>query len=84
MKKQSKEDRLKRLKTGRCPIHGIFMPQVGLHDIYSDPCSQCGEQKELGSRFIVGCPRKDCNIQAYTDEPYVESDLLPEFQYLIS
>lgn len=79
MKKQTAIDRFKRLSRGCCPVHGIFMPQVGLG---------CTE-KDSGSYTIVGCPRKSCMIIARTyscDGPWelpenllsLLDDLLPD------
>lgn len=78
MKKQSNLDRIKRLKEGRCPIHGTPMTQIGLEDILM-PCGHW----EFG-RYVVGCGRKDCEIKAYEEEPFKDAVLLPEFQYLIN
>ncbi|MBA7528434.1 hypothetical protein ES705_20618 [subsurface metagenome] len=64
MKKQSKEDKLKRLKKGQCPIHGLVMLQVDL--IYFD--------NKLTA--VVECPRKDCNIRATEKEPFKNAILL--------
>jgi hypothetical protein len=53
-RKQSPTDRLHRLHQGRCPVHGISMPQV---DSWYYP--------EAGRAYtVVGCPREDCSIRA--------------------
>jgi len=74
MRKQSRDDRLKRLKESRCPIHGIAMGQV---DIFDDRIT-----------FIMECPRKDCNIRAFEidaeDGSIVSITLLSEFKYLLN
>lgn len=79
MKKQSPVDRLKRLQRGACPVHGLWMSQVGLNG--SEHCSECGTPKKL--EVIVGCPRKDCDITAFTltiDGPW---RLPKELEYLL-
>jgi len=74
MRKQSRDDRLKRLKEGCCPIHGIVMGQV---DISDDRIT-----------FIMECPRRDCNIRTFeidAEDGSIESiALLPEFKYLLN
>lgn len=82
-KKQSKLDRLKRLNESRCPIHGLFMSQVGEHYIYSDPCNTCGEKKFIDQLYIVKCPRKNCDIKGVTESYDLPVQLLPEFLYLL-
>jgi hypothetical protein len=72
-RKQSREDRLRRLENGCCPIHGIPMHQVGL-------TSQGDEDDVL---YIAECDRKDCNIRGTTDEPFGPLTLLPEFRHLL-
>lgn len=73
MRKQNKEDRLRRLREGYCPIHGISMVQV-------EPCDN-------GVTFVMGCPRRDCNIQAFEidkEDFSIRSIILsPEFEYLL-
>ena len=54
MARQSREDRLRRLNTGCCPVHGVGMGQV---DGWYYPE---GEEPYT----IVGCARKDCGITA--------------------
>jgi hypothetical protein len=52
--RQSRDERLKRLNRGRCPVHGLWMPQV---DGWYYP--------DDGSKLtIVRCPRRDCRITA--------------------
>ena len=73
MAKQSKQDRLRRLNKGRCPVHGTWMPQVG--DWYPSD-----DNREY---TIVGCPRRDCEILAYAwdyDGPW---RIHPDFAYVI-
>jgi len=73
MAKQSKQDRLRRLNSGGCPVHNIGMPQVG--DWYFD-----GDGLDY---TIVGCPRYDCNILAHAysgDGPW---RIHPDFAYVI-
>lgn len=73
MRKQSSDDRLKRLKEGGCPVHGIGMGQVGL--------------SEDRSAFIMECPRRDCSIRTFEEDAedgsIVSIKLLPEFEYLL-
>jgi hypothetical protein len=73
MRKQSSDDRLKRLKEGCCPVHGLVMGQAGLSDDRST--------------FIMECPRRDCNIQTFEEDAedgsIVSIKLLPEFEYLL-
>lgn len=73
MKKQSIQDRRLRLGQGRCPVHGLDMPQID---------GWC-ETEQDGQFTYVGCPRKDCNVEAMAksfDGPY---KLVPELQYLL-
>lgn len=35
-------------------------------------------------RFVAGCTRKDCNVRAFTHEPFGPCVLLPEFDHLLS
>lgn len=75
--KQSKEDRTNRLSEGRCPVHGIWMPQV---DSWHE---QNGGALDGAQFTIVECPRGDCHIRAKAfsiDGPW---ELLPEFVYLL-
>lgn len=72
-KKQSSSERAKRLQEGRCPVHGLWMPQIdGWH------------YPEDGKRYtLVGCPRSDCAIVARAfgfDGPW---ELLDEFIALL-
>ncbi len=71
MAKQSREDRLRRLNRGGCPIHGIPMGQVDVW--YESP---------KGDYTIVACPRGDCNIKAkmYLNE---QCELLSQFSNII-
>jgi hypothetical protein len=53
-RRQSHADQERRLTEGRCPIHGLSMPQVDGWFIDDD-----------GRQFtIVGCPRSDCDEHA--------------------
>lgn len=71
MARQSVNDRLERLNKGCCPIHGIDMPQVG----------QLGEGS--AKRWLVACPRRDCEIQGTSQQHDGPVELLPEFLVLI-
>lgn len=77
-RQQSAADRRKRLGEGRCPVHGIFMPQVG------------GWSRRVGGALdgkqvtIVECPRRDCSIQAYAAAPDGPWELLPEHDWLLA
>lgn len=72
MVKQSAKDRAERLKKGCCPVHGITMCQVGLTELVK------GNQL-----FIAECPRKDCNIQGTTSEPFGPLTLTADSQHLL-
>ena len=72
MAKQSTQDRQLRLSEGRCPIHGIWMPQI----------ESWHEEKGI-SFTIVGCPRKNCNIKVRAYSINGPWDLLPQFKYLL-
>jgi len=74
MAKQSKQDRLRRLNRGRCPVHGVLMTQVD--DWFPD-----GD----GDRYtIVGCPRKDCEILVLAWDEYSGPYRMHEdFEYVI-
>jgi hypothetical protein len=78
MAKQSRLDRMERLKDGRCPIHGIPMYQKDLE--YKQ--MSCGHYHP--GRAIVGCSRNDCDIRAYEEKPFEDAELFPEFLYLIA
>ena len=85
MAKQSPADRLFRLSEGRCPVHGYWMPQVdGWY--YSDTGERYywpEDAEDMGMYTIVGCPRKDCGIQAIAfslDGPW---ELLEEWEHLV-
>ncbi|MNJ14742.1 hypothetical protein D3C77_89760 [compost metagenome] len=71
MARQSIQDRTERVSRGCCPIHGIDMPQVGQH----------GEGD--ARRWIVACPRRDCEIRGTSLQYDGPVDLLPEFQLLV-
>lgn len=76
-RKQSVIDRVKRLSEGRCPVHGIPMPQVDRWYAQEDGLLS-GKQYT-----IVECPRADCQIRAKAyqwDGPW---ELLPEWKYLL-
>lgn len=51
MAKQQVSHRLERLRKGCCPVHGLFMNQVG-------NAMQGGQHV-----YVVACPRRDCSIQ---------------------
>ena len=72
-KKRVIADRRKRLREGRCPIHGLWMSQI---DVWYYP-------KDGRPYTIVGCPREDCQIlaRAYSiDGPW---ELVGEFEALL-
>lgn len=73
-RKQSLSDRTNRLKTGCCPIHGLFMSQVdGWY--YPD---------DRAAYTIVGCPRRDCDARAMADSYEGPWELTPECSYLLA
>lgn len=76
-KKQSIQDRVKRINEGRCPIHGLYMPQVGYWE------EQKGGALDGAVVTEVECPRKDCNIRAKAAGPDGPWELLPEWKYLL-
>lgn len=51
-------DQAKRLSENRCPVHGLWMPQIGLTPVVD------GQQE-----CITACPRKDCAVEAITPGP---------------
>ena len=73
MARQSKQDRLRRLNEGRCPVHGIWMPQVGNPETYQGI-----------ERVLVGCPRRDCAILAYAQDVDGPRQIHPDFEAVIS
>lgn len=77
--KQSKEDRLKRLQRGGCPIHGTTMSEMSNEQILM-PCGHYENGKS-----IAKCARKSCDIKAYNnrDNKEINLKLLSEFAYLI-
>lgn len=72
-RKQSVADREKRLSEGRCPVHGLPMPQADSWYTQED-----GKQYTL-----VECPRSDCQIRAKAFHWNGPWELLPEWHYLI-
>lgn len=71
MAKQSRADRVRRLESGACPVHGIGMDQTGL-------------QGEGSARlFIAECPRRDCNIDGTTSEVHGPLTLSATHMHLI-
>lgn len=77
-RKQSAKDRIKRINEGRCPIHGLYMPQVGRWE------EQIGGPLDGAQFTIVECPRNDCNIQAKAVGPQGPWELLSEWDYLLA
>lgn len=71
MAKQSAQDRAERLAEGRCPVHGIDMPQIAV--IREGTMERC----------LVECPRGDCEIQGTSLQPSGPVELLPKFRSLI-
>lgn len=71
MAMQGAGDRLKRLTEGRCPIHGISMPQVGNDVLEGRPV------------YIVRCPRRDCGVMASRLDGNSEASLLPRYAHLL-
>ncbi len=68
---QSAREHTRRLSEGCCPIHGTPMPQIG-NDVID------GQHV-----YVVGCPRKDCDVQATETEPYGPATLRSEWVHLI-
>jgi hypothetical protein len=74
---QSAADRADRLSHGRCPIHGIGMPQVSPWE------KKIGGMLDGADVAVVECPRKDCGIQAYSCGPVGPCELLPKWHHLL-
>lgn len=72
-RKQSLADRLRRFEEVCCPIHGLFMSQIGgwYYPEDRDPYT------------IVGCPRPDCNAGAMANSYDGPWELMPECTYLL-
>ena len=82
MAKQSKQDRLRRLNSGGCPVHNIGMPQIGDWYLDGDGLDYYLDGDGL-DYTIVGCPRHDRNILAHAysgDGPW---RIHPDFAYVI-
>ena len=67
MAKQSRDDRLKRLMAGLCPVHGVGMSQVD----------------QIGAQTIVACDRSDCDIAGVEHHPSRRVTLLPRCEALL-
>jgi hypothetical protein len=68
-RKQSVADRRQRLSEGRCPVHGLYMPQIG---------------PWVGEECLCGCPRDDCKIEVWMPAPDGPATLLPEWEHLLT
>lgn len=71
MSKQTAKDRAQRLRDGCCPIHGLPMGQEG-NDVIDGRHA-----------YIVGCPRKDCDVRASQFAIDGEATLLPGHAHLL-
>lgn len=71
---QTDEDRMRRLGEGRCPVHGVSMPQtsrswcvIGGH--YEHPTdaekAACAAHPWCFYWVRVSCPRRDCEVEAW-------------------
>ncbi|MEE9581065.1 MAG: hypothetical protein V3V74_07110 [Nitrosomonadaceae bacterium] len=69
--------RLKRLNNGNCPIHGLWMSQVGSW------VKKVGGSLDGADVCIVGCPRKKCKIRAWAADIDGPFEILDEFVYLL-
>ena len=80
MKKQSYTDRIKRLEDNRCPIHGLGFTQFDCEIILMS----CGHYQY--GRHIAKCPRRDCEIKAYSNGNMSNSgaQLLTEYFYILN
>jgi hypothetical protein len=67
-RRQGRGDRLRRLAMGRCPVHGVCMPQT---DGYFDD-----------GTCYVECCRKDCAIGGMATDPH-QVWLLPQWVHLL-
>lgn len=72
-RKQSTEDRLRRMNDGRCPIHGTAMGQV---DGWYYPE---GEKPYT----IEGCGRRDCHVRVKAYSYDGPRELMPEWAHLL-
>ncbi|MDM8537811.1 hypothetical protein QUF70_13725 [Desulfobacterales bacterium HSG17] len=66
MTKQTPADRLLKLSAGKCPVHGIWMPQIDTW-YYADTGERYFWPEENADRAIftiVECPWNNCGIQA--------------------
>lgn len=58
---------LRRLSQGKCPVHNVVLPQVGMR----------------GSRAVVECPIRDCKISGTADAFGGEVYLDKKFQFIL-
>lgn len=85
MSNQYRAERLIKLAAGRCPVHGIWMPQVDTW-YYADTGEPYIFPEETTTRpvyTIVECPWNNCGIQAKAfsnDGPW---ELTDKWKYLV-
>lgn len=82
MAKQSREDRLNRLNKGQCPIHGVLMVEIE-QTVVEVQCKHCKNTELHYGIFTVTCPRKDCNVIAFSNQPEGAAMLAANFEYLL-
>jgi len=68
MAKQTRDDRLRRLRDSRCPIHGTVMTQIRWDDQH---------------KFVAQCARRDCEITGFTEECQGSIQLASEWLFLL-
>lgn len=69
--KQSIQDRKERLLSGRCPVHGLDMTQVG----------RTGKDED--GAMVVQCSRRDCQIQGRSKSYRGPVELEKNWDYLL-
>lgn len=82
--KQSRADRERRLNEGRCPVHGIWMPQFSSWYLpcgHSEPGFLTGD--EDAAYTIVSCPRADCGIMVKAFDVFGPWKLTKEWSWIL-
>lgn len=69
MRDQTTKTRIARIATGRCPVHGLGMSQIGS---FADD-----------GFTLIGCSRKGCGIIGRAASPDAPVHLLPQWQHLL-
>jgi hypothetical protein len=71
MKISERQKQKVRLRDGRCPVHGLPMPQIG----------RWHYPRKDKAFTIVGCPRRDCSVIAKAREPFQNYELFRRGEY---